>query len=58
MSAPASTATAAGCVEIGRLAATWAEEFAEIASEHGMPLKQFTRLCVLGGDAENTCRPA
>ena len=30
-----------------------AEQFAEIASEHGMPLKQFTRLCVLGGDAEN-----
>ena len=30
-----------------------AEEFAEIAAEHGMPLKQFTRLCVLGGDDEN-----
>ncbi len=30
-----------------------AEEFAEIAAEHGMLLKQFTRLCVLGGDDEN-----
>lgn len=30
-----------------------AEEFAEIAAEHGMPLKQFTRLCVLGGGDEN-----
>ena len=30
-----------------------AEEFAEIAFEHGMPLKQFTRLCVLGGDDDN-----
>ena len=30
-----------------------AEEFAEIAAEHGMPLKQFTRLCVLGGDDDN-----
>ncbi len=27
-----------------------AEEFAEVAAENGIPLKQFTRLCVIGGD--------
>ena len=39
-------------VEIGPPEAR-AEEFAEIAAGHGMPLKQFTRLCVLGGDDES-----
>ena len=29
-----------------------AEEFAEVASEVGIPLKQFTRLCVIGGNEE------
>lgn len=28
----------------------WAEEFSEVATESGIPLKQFTRLCVIGGD--------
>ncbi len=27
-----------------------AEDFAEVAAESGMPLKQFTRLCVIGGN--------
>ena len=30
-----------------------AEAFAEIAAEHGMSLKQFTRLCALGRDDDN-----
>ena len=26
------------------------EEFAEVAADSGIPLKQFTRLCVIGGN--------
>ena len=28
------------------------EEFAEVAADSGIPLKQFTRLCVIGGNEE------